>query len=181
MVWLARTTYQDQGGQPRTLVVRATGPAGGAPPCQHNGPRHTGKQHYQWQACGRRQPGAERSTTPLGSTLTRREQLSARPLARRWGQYPVAPGLHGGPLAGVAWASAYTADCRLLHRLAYTSSASRSKDPPLGPPSAAGVSAATHVSPSVWRSCCSMAAAMSGCSLRYFLAFSRPWPIRSSW
>ena len=35
--------------------------------------------------------------------------------------------------------------------------------------SANGGSAATRASPSIWRSCCSIAAAMSGCSLEIFL------------
>ena len=68
----------------------------------------------------------------------------------------------------------------LSRRSAYMSSVSRSKGPACGS-APAGDSAATRVSPRVWRSCCSMAAATSGWSLRYFLAFSRPWPIRSSW
>jgi hypothetical protein len=66
------------------------------------------------------------------------------------------------------------------HRPAYALSVSKSQEPLEGVFPADG-SAATRVNPRLWRICCSIAAANSECSLRYFLAFSRPWPIRSSW
>ena len=46
--------------------------------------------------------------------------------------------------------------------------------------SAGGVSPSTGM-PRARRSLRSISAIISGCSLRNFLAFSRPWPMRSSW
>ena len=53
MVWLARNTDQDTGGQQSTLVVREACPACGSQHFTNNGHMQTGKQNHQWQACGR--------------------------------------------------------------------------------------------------------------------------------
>jgi insertion element IS1 protein InsB len=53
MLWLARNTYQDTGGQQSAMVVREACPACGSQPFKKNGHIHTGKQNHQCQVCGR--------------------------------------------------------------------------------------------------------------------------------
>jgi insertion element IS1 protein InsB len=53
MVWLARNTYQDKGGQPSTMVVKEACPPCGSQQFKKNGHIHSGKQNHQCQACGR--------------------------------------------------------------------------------------------------------------------------------
>src|SRR4029434_1585145 len=53
MVWLARHTNQDTGGQQSTMVVREACPACGSQQFKKNSHSHTGKQNHQCQACGR--------------------------------------------------------------------------------------------------------------------------------
>src|SRR5436309_12131438 len=53
MVWLARNTYQDKGGQQSAMVVREACPACGSQQFKKNGHIHTGKQNHQCKDCGR--------------------------------------------------------------------------------------------------------------------------------